>query len=308
MGYMTAMELSTPLDLKNMTGNQTCPDVYNAAVFWIGNVIQFLVVFAALFFLWLFVYKARLRPTSNIWLTFYVLAYLFATLSRILQDFAGWTWKCVLTECMLLFSMLLTSAVVVGMSFDRCLALFRGSRGGMTQRQILVFVLACILLCLILTVANFVSFGSDYTTLSFEGNESFKCRQAISVESLKLKFILRAVYFIICLLIVLLVTIYTLWKILLSKLKRKKAVACNLILVNILICGTWVVLIWSSLKQAANLQDTCPSSFATGIGAYLMQLTVLCILAVFLVASQHLKRVLLETVVFFRPSGGSSQS
>ncbi|AAO12355.1 hypothetical v-GCR [Porcine lymphotropic herpesvirus 2] len=304
---MTAMELPTSLDLKNMTGNQTCPDVYNAAVFWIGNVIQFLVVIAALFFLWLFVFKARLRPTSNIWLAFYVLAYLFAILSRILQDFAGWTWKCVLTECMLLFSMLLTSAVVVGMSIDRCLTLFRGSRGGMAPWQILVFVLACTILCMIFAVANFLSFGTDYAVLSFEGNEAFKCRQGISVESLKLKFILRGVYFIICLLIVLLVTIYTLWKILLSKLKQKKAVACNLILVNLLICGTWVVLIFSSLKQAANLQDTCPSSFATGIGAYLMQLTVLCILAVFVVASRHLKRVLLETVVIFWPGSTSSQ-
>nr|AAO12302.1 hypothetical v-GCR [Porcine lymphotropic herpesvirus 3] len=301
--------LNSTLEWGHVTGNETnatCRAVYNATVFWIGNTVQFLVLLASLFFLWLFACRARFKPQSNLWLSVYVLAYLFAIVSRLIQDFSTWPWKCTLTECMLLFSMLLTSAIVVGMTFDRCVTLWRGSKGGMTVVQILVFVAVSTLFCLLAVVANLISFGENYAALGFDGNESFKCRQATSVDSLKNKYVLKAVYFSLCMLIVLVATFLTVCKILHTKLKRKTEIVVNLIIVNLLICFTWLVMIISSLVQAVTLVDTCPSAFATGIGAYLMQLTVLGILLMFLFASQHLRKVLRQTVVIWWSSSSSS--
>lgn len=265
-----------------------CYSHYNPNIIFSGTIIECIFLSIVLYMMYFFAFKAKFKPSSNIWLfcgSFIIVLWICV---KLVQDYIEFSSKCLITENLVLFCSLFGSSLNVGMCIDRCRAVYSHmTNGGMKPTRICLYICISASICLLIVTANSIEMVSQ--EVDVYNNTFLGCFQSASAYAQSVKSILKVIVNGMFVIIVVTSTILTVKKILKTSLRKKVFICVNVVMVTMPITFIWITsicyTIWEIMRRMF-----CPKLPTGNIFIYLTSLPMLIMLFIYMFTGENLKK------------------
>lgn len=284
--------------LQETTSNNSMGDVPyvcspgHRPFFLIGVCLQAITLFSLFLLIFYFAIKTRFTPKVHIWLTWSCVAFQLWLAGNLVADLMTSDYKCYVSESLMFLSLVLGSLLQVGLCIDRFLSVnSKKPGGGMTDIQIHKCIFALFAVSLFLMILNLVELKmgnlDDLLNKNITG-----CVSSSTVESHEVKLYCKGFFNIVCLCLTIIFTALTIWKILKTKLNKKKKIVGSLIFMTAAMSFAWMSAIVANLTKLNDEKPLCPMHASGRLGHYLTGLPVFLVFIIHLYFSWNLRKQL----------------
>nr|AIW07485.1 BILF1 [callitrichine gammaherpesvirus 3] len=261
-------------------------------------VTEILILIILLLFLLLI---RKLKDSIDWWLAVMFMDTLLWLLGKLIQEFSN-TGLCMLTQHMMLMSLLLSGFHHSGMAAHRALMVSAKTIKPVSNRCIIMYLVLTLITVFILVLASVFEAGIS-SNLNRGPN---LCREGATQAGHAIRQAAKGFFFLCCCVATIIATCYITYKIWHTRLSTRMRIICNVMFTGIIGATCWLLLAAPLVfrPEPGNLGFFCPSSLMTRYYHAFGSLLILLLLLLYIWAHRQfiddLKNILESTLVSFR--------
>lgn len=259
----------------------------------VGLILEGVIVLLLFLLIYYFAFKTKCKPKVHLWLAWACFCFACWMVGQMIGDNVISPYTCYFSENIILFGLFLGSLIQIGISTDRLISVYsKKTGGGLSLSQINKSILCMILITLLIVILNVIELNIG--TLDDEINKYISgCASASTYETNTTKLWFKGLFYLFCCFITVVLTIVTVFKILKTKIRRKKKILLNLICVTLATCFAWISASIVNLTKLNHSKPLCPSASLGRLGHHLLGIPVLLVFAFHMFFSWHLRNPIL---------------
>nr|AIW07479.1 BILF1 [Pithecia pithecia lymphocryptovirus 1] len=253
------------------------------------------------------IFVRKLQETMDWWLTAIILDTFLWLSGKLFQEFSS-TGLCMLTQHMMMMSLLLSGLHHTGMGAHRAMMVSARTMTPIKKRSIICYIFFTFIVVLILVVASVLDAGL-FADLNRGPN---LCREGATPHGHAARQAAKGFFFLVCCLFTIITTIYITYKLLHTRLSARTRIIINVVCTGTLSALCWLLLAAPLVFRAdpGNLGFYCPTVKLTryypAFGAILILILLLLYIWAYGKFIKDLKNSAQSTLFTFKRRGSLS--
>ncbi|ARW78077.1 membrane protein BILF1 [Common bottlenose dolphin gammaherpesvirus 1 strain Sarasota] len=258
--------VSTTSSLTNTTDQgslEPCLETFHTALFAVNQTVYVILTVFILLFMMVVGNKKKLSSPVNAWLFCSNAVYLVGIVGKAVQDWSTPSYRCLISETLILISITAQSFVQLGMNIDRCMAIHSTRmQGAWRSGTIARFCCCSFLVALVIGGLNLLelflyAYGPPTASSGF-----YLCGSRKTLRGLVVKVSIEVGFCTACIIATAAITVLSIKRIMASTIRTKAAAAKGLGIICAIGCCGWLIIESAVLAQFLQERPNCPSVYA----------------------------------------------